>query len=142
MARKITADFTKTTRFVLGACWAAKDGDAAAKRLLENWLKTDAHARKIIMEFYERKHSRSRGMPRGRITKKGEWTRFVLREVVPAFEKKARDAGSRKPVTDGALSAAHRLNTEYALGYAPADLHKLANKLLAARRRGVKKRTN
>jgi hypothetical protein len=133
--RKVNIDFSMTEKLVLGACWAARDGDAMAQRVIGEWLKTDDMVRKIIRDFNAGKHRRPRGMPKGRTTKKGDLMRWILDAVIPDFIEKHK--GSTKPVYDGVYEAAAWL-CEQGLNFGLTP-DKLLTKLLAARRRGRKK---
>jgi hypothetical protein len=135
LMRKVNIDFSMTEKLILGACWAARDGDAMAQRVIGEWLKTDM-ARKIIRDFNAGKYRRPRGMPKGRTTKKGDLMRWILDAVIPDFIEKNK--GSAKPVYDGVYEAAMWL-CEQGLNFGLAK-DELLTKLLAARRRGSKKK--
>jgi hypothetical protein len=152
MTTKHRVDFTITEAFVLGACWAAKDGDESARRVIERWAKTNNKARQIILDFALGKYKRPRGMTKGLQTKKGEWTQHLLL-IADEFiaDAKAGHYGERglsKPVSEGTMHAAawflypdaDAAGIEQLLNSADADTYQLTKKLLDARRRGRKSR--
>jgi hypothetical protein len=136
LMRKMNIDFRTTEKLILGTCWAARDGDATAQRVIGQWLKTDEMARKIIRDFNAGKYRRPRGMPKGRTTKKGDLMRWVSDAVIPDFIEKNK--GSAKPVYNGVYEAATWLCEQGFNFGLPHD--KLLKKLLAARRRGSKRK--
>jgi hypothetical protein len=93
-------------------------------------------ARKIIRDFNAGNYRRPRGMPKGRTTKKGGLMRWILDAAIPDFIEKNK--GSAKPVYDGVYEAATCL-CEQGLNFGLTH-DKLLTKMLAARRRGSKKK--